>query len=158
MITNTTLLTNKTPSFGMSVKFNNSGKKFFNKVFENNPNLGKEYINRQMNNKASDIFVKGADVYVGINAKKWKVIGSIWTDKKNGKSIEELICTRGGNIFHKSALKTIIMEGGEPLAKRYGEKGRCLAVAEEIANYQSYVSGNKKPTLIDNLLGLFKND
>uniref|UniRef100_UPI0040261819 hypothetical protein n=1 Tax=Candidatus Stercorousia sp. TaxID=3048886 RepID=UPI0040261819 len=158
MITNTILLTDKTPSFGMSVKFNNSGKKFFNKVFENNPNLGKEYINRQMNNKASDIFVKGADVYVGINAKKWKVIGSIWTDKKNGKSIEELICTRGGNIFHKSALKTIIMEGGEPLAKRYGEKGRCLAVAEEIANYQSYVSGNKKPTLIDNLLGLFKND
>ena len=158
MITNTILLTDKTPSFGMSVKFNNSGKKFFNNVLENNPNLGKEYINRQMNNKASDIFVKGADVYVGINAKKWKVIGSIWTDKKNGKSIEELICTRGGNIFHKSALKTIIMEGGEPLAKRYGEKGRCLAVAEEIANYQSYVSGNKKPTLIENLLGIFKND
>ena len=52
MITNTPLFTDKTPSFGMSVKFNNnSGKKFFNKVFENNPNLGKEYIRRQMNNK-----------------------------------------------------------------------------------------------------------
>ena len=144
MITNTTLLTDKTPSFGMSVKFNNSGKKFFNKVFENNPNLGKEYINRQMNNKASDIFVKGADVYVGINAKKWKVI-------------EELICTRGGNIFHKSALKTFIMEDGKPLVNRYGENGRRFAIAEEIANYQKYVSENKRPSLIENFLGLFKN-
>lgn len=157
MVTNTTLLTDKTPSFGMSVKFNNSGKKFFNKVFENNPNLGKEYINRQMNNKASDIFVKGADVYVGINAKKWKVIGSIWTDKKNGKSIEELICTRGGNVFHKSALKTVIMEDGKPLVNRYGENGRRFAIAEEIANYQKYVSENKRPSLIENFLGLFKN-
>ena len=158
MITNTPLSTAKSPSFGMSVKFNNSGKKFFNKVFENNPNLGQEYIKRQVNNKSSDIFVKGSDVFVSINAKKWQVIGSIWTHKKAGNSIEELNCRRNGNIFHKSALKTIIMEGGEPLAKRYGEKGRCLAVAEEIANYQSFVSGNKKPTIINNLLGLFKND
>ena len=113
MITNGNFYTDNSTSFGMSVKFNNNaGKKFFNKVFENNSNLGQEYIKRQMNNKSSDIFVKNSDVYVGINAKKWKVIGSIWTDKKNGKSIEELICARKGNVFHKSALKTVIMEDG----------------------------------------------
>ncbi len=158
MITNANLYTDNNTSFGMSVKFNNNaGKKFFNKVFENNPNLGKEYIRRQMNNKSSDIFVKNSDVYVGINAKKWKVIGSIWTDKKNGKSIEELICAREGNVFHKPALKTVIMEDGKPLAKRYGESGKRLAIAEEIANYQKYVSENKKPHLIEKFLGLFKN-
>ena len=157
MITNTSLESSNRTSFGMSVKFNNSGKKFFNKVFENNPDLGQEYIKRQKNNQASDIFVKGSNVYVSINAKKWKVIGSIWTGKKNGKSIEELNCTRNGNIFRKSALNTIIMQGVEPLAQRYGNKGKRLAVAEEIANYQKYVSGNKRPSLIEKFLGLFKN-
>lgn len=159
MITNTTLSTNNSPSFGMSVKFNNnSGKKFFNKVFENNPDLGQKYIMRQMNNKSSDIFVKDSNVFVSINAKKWKVIGSIWTDKKKGKSIEEMICSRNGNLFHKSALKTIIMEGQEPLAKRYGEKGKRLAIAEEIANYQNFVAENKKTSVIENILGFFKNN
>lgn len=148
---------NNNPSFGMAVKFNNSGKKFFNKVFAENPSAGHQYIMRQANNKSADIFVNNSNIYVGLNAKKWRVVGSIRTNKQNGQSVEELSCTRSGNIFRKQAVKTIIMEDIDNLAKRYGENAKRFAVAEEIANYQKYVSGNKRPSLLEHLLGLFKN-
>ena len=157
MITNTSFNTFNTPSFGMSVRMDRPGRKFFAKVFENNHKMGKEYITRQANNKSSDIFIKNSDVFVGINGKKWRVVGSIYTKKNDGKSIEELSCTRGGNFFRRPAIKTIIMETKVPLVKRYGKEGKRLAVAEEIANYQKYLSENKYPSLLNRFLGFFKN-
>lgn len=147
----------KNPAFGMSVKFNNDGIKYFNKVFEKNPSIGDEFLKRQASNKASNIYVGSKDVKVGINGAKWRVVGSIWSPKKNSAPIEEMFLTRNASLLRRQAHKTIIREG-EPLSEKYGAAGKKLAIAEEIANYMSFKSENKAPSIMDKIKSLFKNN
>ncbi len=149
---------NASPAFGMAVKFTPSGKKFFKSVFAENPHAGDEFIKRQANNKASDIKVTGSNVFVDIGGKPWKILGSIYSTKAGRKPIEEMLFTRQANIFRVRAYKTLIKDAEEPLAYRYGGKGRRLAIAEDIANYEAYKNDNKTPSIITKLAGLFKND
>ena len=85
-------------------------------------------------------------------------MGSIYSTKAGRKPIEEMLFTRQANIFRVRAYKTLIKDAEEPLAYRYGGKGRRLAIAEDIANYEAYKNDNKTPSIITKLAGLFKND
>lgn len=145
-------------SFGMAVKFDRAGKKFFKEVFAEHPEIGDEFIRRQANNKTSHIRVKGKEVFVDINAKPWRIIGSIWSPSKERKPIEEMFFTRKGNGIRLTAYKTILSESTEPYAEKYGMQGKKFAIAEEIANYQSYKNDNKAPSILERLSGLIKND
>ena len=149
-----TPLSYNNPSFGMAVRFNKSGKKFFDKVFEKNPKAGQEFIKRQSKNKTSDIFVSGQKVSVGIDAQKWQVLTSII----NPNATEGLILVRKKNIFHGAGVKTVWREGGRPLENIYGEMGKPFAIAEEIANWQSRTKNNQSPSLVAKIVNLFKND
>ena len=64
--------------------------------------------------------------------------------------------TRQKAIWGKTVFKTIIHEVEEPLAFRYGGKGRKLAIAEDIANFQAEKYNNKKPSIIDRLAGVLR--
>lgn len=149
---------NAAPSFGMAVKITPSGRKFFKSVFAENPKAGDEFIKRQANNKSSNIKITGTDVFVDINGKPWKILGSIFSTQKGRKSYEEMLFTRQANVFRIRTYKTLIKDSEEPLAYRYGGKGRKLAIAEDIANYEAYKRDNKAPSIITRVTSFFKNN
>ena len=146
------------PSFGMAVKFRPGGKKFFRKVIADNPTAGDEFIKRQSKNKSSNITVARDNVFVDIDGKNWRILGSIFSPQKGRQSFEEMLFSRQANVFRTRAYKTLIKDVEEPLAYRYGGKGRKFAIAEDIANYEAFKYDNKRPPIIARLSGLFKND
>lgn len=147
---------NSAPTFGMAVNFTPRGKKIFQRVFKENQKLGDEFIRQQSDNKTSNITVTGSSVFVDIDGKKWKVLGSIFSQCQGRKPFEEMLFTRQKAIWGKTVFKTIIHEVEEPLAFRYGGKGRKLAIAEDIANFQAEKYNNKKPSIIDRLTGVLR--
>ena len=146
------------PSFAMAVKFNNSGKKFFKEVFKDNPKAGEQYIQRQRSNLASDIFVENSKISVSMNGQKWNIVNSIINKKNNGKYYEEILLMRNRNLFRQLGVKTLIRESDRLSSETYGNKGILLALAEDIANYQSHKVGNKKPSVLEKIKALFKNE
>ncbi len=154
---NITPISNRTPAFGMAVKFDKAGRKFFNDVFKENPKAGEEYILRQAQNKSSDIFVNGSRISVGIDGKKWGIVGYMTNENHEGKLLEEILLLHKKNPFRGFELKTLVREGQEPFSKTYGTEGKLLAVAEDIANYQSYKTKNKAPSILQNIKALLFN-
>lgn len=54
-----TITPNMNPSFGMALKYNKQGKKFFQEVFADNKALGDKFIRNQAGNAVSDIILEG---------------------------------------------------------------------------------------------------
>ena len=150
-----TPISNTAPAFGMAVKFNKAGRKFFNEVFKDNPKAAEQYILRQAKNKSSDIFVKGSEISVGFEGQNWNIAGYILTEKPNGKFVEEILLMRNKNPLMAMQLKTLIRESSKPFSEIYGDSGKLLAAAEDIANYQSYVNNNKAPSLLQKIKSIF---
>ena len=141
-----TITPNMNPSFGMALKYNKQGKKFFQEVFADNKALGDKFIRNQAGNAVSDIILEGPNkVSVTLNNEKWKVVNSLRVFQN---SYEEVMLMKPGNILSRPKIKTVICESETPFAEKYGEKGKLLAAAECIADFESSKFNNKKPGLI----------
>ncbi len=144
-------------SFGMAVKFNKGGRKFFNDVFKDNPNAAEQYILRQKNNKTSDIYVHDNKVSVKIDGIKWNIIGYIANSKYDGEHIDEILLIRKLPLLNRLGYKTLIRESKKDILRPQNQKEGLLYVAEDIANFESYKTGNKKTPLLSKIKAIFKS-
>ena len=150
-----TITPNMNPSFGMALKYNKQGKKFFQEVFADNKALGDKFIRNQAGNAVSDIILEGPNkVSVTLNNEKWKVVNSLSVFQN---SYEEVMLMKPGNILSRPKIKTVICESETPFAEKYGEKGKLLAAAECIADFESSKFNNKKPGLIKKITSFLNN-
>ena len=103
----------------------------------------------------SDIILEGPNkVSVTLNNEKWKVVNSLRVFQN---SYEEVMLMKPGNILSRPKIKTVICESETPFAEKYGEKGKLLAAAECIADFESSKFNNKKPGLIKKITSFLNN-
>lgn len=152
-----TPISGRETSFGMAVKFNNGGRKFFNDVFKDNPKAAEQYILRQKNNKTSDIYVHDNKVSVKIDGIKWNIIGYLANSKYDGEYIDEILLIRKLPLFNRLGYKTLIRESKKDIIRPQNQEQGLLYVAEDIANFESYKNGNKKIPLFNKIKAIFES-
>lgn len=143
------------PSFGMAVKFNNQGRKFFEEVFAHKQELGDKFIKNQAHNSVSDIIAEGPNkVFLTLNGQKWQVINSMRIFQN---TMEEVMLLKCGNIISRPKIKIVVCEPDVPFVQKYGENGRLLATAEYLADFEADKAQNQKPGLIKRLTSYLNN-